>query len=140
MKRMIILLSAVLIATIIPTSNVFAFAIPDFFGGSISKVTYCPCAYDLAWIISVKDLVTHHTINVKYSLWESKIDANYNIFEPGPNVIGGFTAGYAQCLQQSGYYCKNNSSAPSPIIGVIDWVRGIGSSKYGAGSLTNGGL
>jgi len=98
-----------------------------FFGGTINKVTYCTCYYDPAVIVSVKDLVSRQTVNVKYSVFYSLLHANYNVFEQGVNVIGNYISGDTQCRNTSGYSCTNNSSSDK-VTGVISMVIGVGTS------------
>lgn len=104
-----------------------------YFGGRITKVTYCTCLYYPGIVLSVSDKASNQTVNVMYSPYSSQLRSNYNIYEPGPNVIGGFYPG-GQCLNQASYYCKPNSSAPKPLDGTIDWIRGIGTSLQGGSS------
>lgn len=55
------------------------------------------------------------------------------------NVLGGDWQG-GECLDTSGYYCKQNSDE-SQIDGTVDIIRGIGSSQEsGSGSDTGGSM
>lgn len=101
----------------------------DYFGGPITKVVYCTCVYYPGVVLTVKDRASKGEVNVMYSFWLSKLYENYNIWEQGPNVIGGFQKG-GSCLNQKGYYCTQNDEAKN-IDGTIDWVRGVGSSANG---------
>lgn len=99
-----------------------------FFGGKINKVTYCTCYYDPAVILEIKDYASNETVKVKYSLWTSKLRENYNIWESNIYVIGGYSDTVKEsCKDTIKLYCRTNSSA-SDQYGVIDYVRGIGSS------------
>lgn len=103
----------------------------DYFGGSIKKVVYCTCVYYPGEVLTVADKATNSDVHVMYNFWISKLYANYNIWEDGPNVIGGFQKG-GTCLNQKAYYCTQNEDAKD-IDGTIDWIRGIGSSGQGGG-------
>ena len=124
----------------------------DFWGGSIKKVTYCTCYYYPGEVMQVNDLTNSgggsggtggssgssgsgggggQTKNVFFSYFFSKLDENYNIWEAGPNTIGGYISGAGECLDTSGYYCRQNSSA-GQIDGMVDFIRGVGSSLEGS--------
>ena len=128
---------------LVPIKSVYALSF-GYFGGTITQTHFCTCLYDPAYIISVKDIKTKQTINLEYSFFFSMLYSNYNIWEAGPYVLGGYTPGTAVCLRQSGYYCTTDSGAPKPLAGMIDFVRGIGSSltggfSAGGGSFGGGG-
>lgn len=95
----------------------------DFFGGSITNVTYCTCSTSV--MLDINDKVTNNTLTVVYIPGVSRLYANYNIFTAGPNVIGGYWQGSAQCLIYSGNSCQSQGSPR----GTIDSIRGIGSSS-----------
>ena len=105
----------------------------NYFGGKITKVTYCTCLYYPGIVLSISDKASDQTVNVLYSPYTSQLRSNYNIYETGPYVLGGFYPG-GQCLDQATYYCKPSTSAPKPLDGTIDWLRGIGTSLQGGSS------
>jgi len=116
----------VLTTVLVPIKS--AYGSFGYFGGTITKTYLCTCLYYPAYVISIKDIKTKTTINVVYSLFFSRLYANYNIWESGPSVLGGYTPGTGVCLRQSGYWCTPDSNAPKPLAGMIDFIRGIGSS------------
>ena len=96
----------------------------NYFGGKITQVTYCTCYYDPAVVLTIADLASKNSIKVKYSLFFSRLDANFNIWEPSVSVLGGTSPGDTECRNTSGYSCSDSSNAQS----VVDFIRGIGSS------------
>ncbi len=124
------LVASILLGAIAGPQQALATATRTFFGGKVTKVTYCPCAYDFAVIITLDDIQgkQKQEVSLKWSIWSSTLHEYYNIWEKGVWVLGGFGPGDTECRQQSGYSCKKNSDAPSKIDGVIDTVRGIGTS------------
>jgi len=101
----------------------------DYYGGRINKVTYCTCYYDFGLVLEIQDKSRNNqTVKVFYSPYMSRLRANYNIWYAGPNVIGGYTMGSHQCKNTKGYVCTNSGTTAD---GIIDWIRGIGSSSSG---------
>jgi|GEM_PF-6431169 hypothetical protein len=97
------------------------------FGGRVTRVTYCPCVYYFGVVLTIDDVSTHQPLKLFYSIWFSRLWANYNIWAPlSQYVLGGYIPGAGVCLEQNGYYCKTVSGANPD--GMIDSVRGIGSS------------
>ena len=128
----VFILIVVIATVIIHSVNGVRAASHDYFGGSISKVTYCTCYYDPGVVLEIKDKSRNdQTINVFYSFFFSKLYEDYNIWESNPNTAGGYTEGVGECLDTSGYYCKQNSDAED-VDGMIDYTRGIGSSLEGS--------
>lgn len=110
-------------------NSVPAIGANSYFGGKVSKVTYCTCYYDFGVVIELDDYSNPSGMktNVFYSVWRSRLYANYNIWANlGQYVLGGMTPG-GSCKNTSGYYCSTNSSV-NKIDGTIDMIRGIGSS------------
>ncbi|MEN9649327.1 MAG: hypothetical protein RL094_294 [Candidatus Parcubacteria bacterium] len=97
-------------------------ASPDYFGGSITNVTYCTCSVSI--MLDIQDKVTNSTLTVLYTPGVSTLHANYNVFSSGPNVIGGYTPGGAQCQVYVGESCESEGNPR----GTIDYIRGIGTS------------
>ncbi len=117
-----------LISIFIASAMIFVAALPvhaGYYGGSIQNVTYCTCYYDFGVMLDIKDLASHKTIKVFYNPFYSLLRANYNIWEAGPNVIGGYTEGSKTCQTTSGYTCSSQGNAD----GIIDLIIGIGSSS-----------
>ncbi len=92
----------------------------QYFGGRISNVTYCTCSASV--MIDVQDKLRGY-VSVIYMPGVSRLYANYNVFTPGPNVIGGYTPG-GVCLIYSGTQC-NSQGAP---MGTINTIHGVGTS------------
>lgn len=105
-----------------------ASAAGTYFGGKVTQVVYCTCLYYPGVVITLDDYSSNHqTVKVFYSVWLSRLFANYNIWTAmNQYVIGGYIPGAGVCMNQSGYSCSTNSNA-SPD-GMIDMIRGIGSS------------
>lgn len=124
----------VIIATIVSVSLPFAASAAlslssavkkyDAYGGTITQMKYCSCVYDLAELVTIKDKVSGKELKIKYSLYYSTIHKYYALFKSSNVVGGGTTAGNLTCLQQSGYYCKDNGTADV----LVDLKRGIGTS------------
>lgn len=110
----------------------------DYYGGKISKVTYCTCWYSPGVVIEVDDKTTNQTIKLKYSAWEGLLRANYSIWTKGNCVIGGMLRSSPSCQDTSGYTCKDNNSVNN-IDGSIDYIRGIGSSSTQCEKSSGGG-
>jgi len=109
-----------------PRTNISGLGMHDYYGGKIKKVTYCTCYYDFGVVLEIEDKSRNNqTVKVFYSPYMSRLRANYNIWYAGPNVIGGYTIGSKQCKDTSGYTCKDGDTKAD---GIIDWIRGIGSS------------
>lgn len=100
----------------------------DYFGGQVTQVTYCPCVYYPGVVITITDYSNNRqTLKLFYSLWLSRLWANYNIWAGEDQyVLGGYIPHAGVCLEQNGYYCKSKSDANPD--GMIDMIRGIGSS------------
>ncbi len=96
----------------------------DYFGGSITNVTYCTCSGGL--LLYIQDKVTSSQKQLLFQFGQSKLHANYNIYTSGPNVIGGFSQGGGQCEVYEGEECESQGNPQ----GTIDYIRGIGTSSY----------
>lgn len=97
--------------------------VADFFGGSITQVTYCTCSAGV--LLYVQDLATKSVLPVVYQYGVSVLHANYNVFSSGVNVIGGYTPG-GQCLVYAGTSCSTGGTPT----GTIDTIRGVGTSSF----------
>lgn len=118
-----------LISFLIVWVMAFAAASPahaSYYGGSIQNVTYCTCYYDFGVMLDIKDLASNKIIKVFYSPLYSLLRANFNIWEAGPNVIGGYNPTPKTCQVTSGYTCSSNGNAD----GIIDLIIGIGTSSH----------
>lgn len=102
-------------------------SVSTFYGGQIQQVTYCTCYYDLATVIKVKDLATNQDINLKYSIYQSRLFSQYNIWTQNNCVVGSYTRGSAKCQDTKGYYCQDNTTVANAD-GTINMLPGIGTS------------
>lgn len=99
----------------------------DYFGGKVTQVEYCPCVYYFGVVLTIDDVGTHQSLKLFYSIWFSRLWANYNIWSSASQyVLGGYIPGAGVCLEQDGYYCQTKSGVNPD--GMIDFIRGIGSS------------
>lgn len=97
----------------------------DYYGGSIQSVTYCTCSASI--LLYVWDLTTKSMVQILYTPGISSLRSYYNIFIPGPNVIGGMTLGGGVCEVVTGDTCTQQGNPQ----GIIDFLRGIGTSLIG---------
>ncbi|MEK7607472.1 MAG: hypothetical protein AAB484_00905 [Patescibacteria group bacterium] len=96
------------------------------FGGKITSIEKCTCLYDLATVVTIDDVATKKSLNLKYSVYYSKLRPHYNIFTKGAYILGGGTKkGVLACLNQKSYYCDSSSTK---INAIIDSTRGVGTS------------
>lgn len=94
------------------------------FGGRITYVQYCTCTNFILLFIFDNDLKS--IVQLLYIPGVSKLFQAYNVFEPGPQVLGGYIPGGTPCIVNSGGDCV-------PIglpIGVIDTLRGVGTTLH----------
>lgn len=97
--------------------------IRNVFGGRISYVQYCTCSTFI--LLFIYDVDLKSVIQLLYIPGVSTLKDAYNIFRVGPQVLGGYTPGGGACMVYAGTSCV---SIGTPI-GIIDTLRGIGSSK-----------
>lgn len=97
-------------------------AMPGF-GGRLVYVQYCTCTAFL--LLFIYDNDKKMVIQLMYIPGYSKLLSQYNIFASyGQQVLGGYTYGATGCYVYAGTSCVS-IGAP---IGIIDAIRGIGSS------------
>ena len=95
------------------------------YGGKITKVTYCTCYYDFGVMLEIQDKSNNNMpLKVFYNPYISKLWANYNIWQAGPQVVGAYTQDSHQCKMTKSYYCNTEDTTS----GTIDSIKGIGSS------------
>jgi len=95
--------------------------IRDVFGGNIVYVQYCTCEAMIMAYIYDYDLKS--TIQLMYIPGVSTLYEMYNVFEPGPLVLGGQQIASIPCLVYDGEECDNYGTAQ----GLID-PRGVGTT------------
>jgi hypothetical protein len=95
----------------------------DFFGGSITQVTYCTCSGGI--LLAIQDKVTNGTKQLFFQYGLSTLHANYNIYTTNVNVIGGFYQSGGSCQIYAGTSCTTEGSYQ----GIIDTIRGVGTSS-----------
>jgi peptidoglycan hydrolase-like protein with peptidoglycan-binding domain len=101
-------------------SSASSAAMPSF-GGRIVFVQYCTCtAFILLYVLDTRKVV----LPLLYIPGYSKLLMNYNIWYPGPQVLGGYTYGGPPCLVYAGTACVTVGQP----VGIIDAIRGVGSS------------
>lgn len=101
----------------------------DYYGGKINKVTYCTCYYNFGVMLEIQDKSNNDkTLKIFYNPFISRLWANWNIWTAGPYVIGGYWPMSWSCEMTSGYYCRREDTTS----GIIDSIKGIGSSMNGA--------
>lgn len=138
-----------------------------YWGGHISKVTYCTCYYSFGIILKIKEKSSSNSsgaggaggstgggaggasggssaggsqdLKVVYQILISTLRANYNIFKAGANTIGGWTQTSFTCEDTSGYSCTSSSSETDSIDKRIDFLRGIGTSGANSDDYQGGG-
>lgn len=92
------------------------------FGGRIVSVVYCTC--DASILLFVFDVDLKTAVQLLYIPGFSTLYTAYNVFQPGPLVLGGYIQSGVPCLVVSGSSCV---SVGAPI-GIIDFLRGVGTS------------
>lgn len=92
----------------------------QYFGGRITMVTYCTCSASI--LLDIQDY-TRGYVSVLYTPGVSRLYANYQVFSPGPSVIGGYVSG-GTCQVYSGTQCNSQGSP----MGTINTIHGIGTS------------
>lgn len=91
------------------------------FGGRIVYVQYCTCStFILLYVFDTRKV----TLPLLYIPGYSKLLKDYNIWIPGPLVLGGYTYGGPPCMIYAGTSCV---SVGQPV-GIIDAIRGVGTS------------
>jgi hypothetical protein len=135
MRKTAVLILLVLVFIFFAEQQVSAFGISKSgaFGGKITNIEFCSCLYDFGSIITIDDVATGRSLNLKYMLYSvsppffSLLRPNYNILKTGVNILGGATKlGILSCLNQKTYYCD---SSGTQVDGIIDNIRGVGTSK-----------
>ena len=96
-------------------------ALPGF-GGRIVYVQYCTCTAFV--LLFIYDFDKKSVIQLMYIPGYSRLLSQYNIWESGPLVLGGYTYGSSACYVYAGEDCVTVGTP----IGIIDAVRGIGTS------------
>ena len=92
------------------------------FGGRIVYATPCTCSFGV-WLIIVFDYRTMSPLNLVYIPGVSMLYAYYNIFTPGPSILGTYTPSSGQCWFYVGLGCS-----PYPTIGNLNFLPGTGVS------------
>jgi hypothetical protein len=98
----------------------------DYFGGTITQTKVCTCPTDLRTLITVDDYASGQSIDMFYSPYTSKLNANFNVWSTGVYVIGGLKQGGGDCEMYQGEECSAEGSANY----TIDNIRGVGTSMY----------
>jgi hypothetical protein len=93
----------------------------DNFGGQITNITYCTCSD--GQLLDIED-VRGESKSLFFMYGYSKLYENYNIFSSGVNVIGGYDMSSMECEVYNGESCSTEGTAT----GIIDSIRGIGTS------------
>lgn len=84
------------------------------FGGKIVVSNLCTCSG--SWGIKVGPPVSGNFI---YQVGASQLFREYQIFHPGPWVVG-IASGYAPCMQVRGNSCVNDEQVPGgPVIMMV---------------------
>jgi hypothetical protein len=97
----------------------------DFYGGPITNVTYCTCPYDFGVMLTIEDKSQNGQIlKIFYDPYTSLLRAYYNIWKPGPQVLGAYIPSPQACEMISihGCYIYDMTS------GTIDSIKGIGTT------------
>jgi hypothetical protein len=92
------------------------------FGGQITQVTYCTCSASI--LLGIQDIATNQNMQTMFYYGISTLRANYNIFTPGINVIGGVYPSGGSCLVYAGTSCSTEGTAQY----TIDTLRGVGTA------------
>jgi len=92
------------------------------FGGKITYVFYCTCM--ASYLLYIYDFDLKSVIQLMFIPGVSTLHQKYNVYAPGPTVLGGYTQGSIGCYYYAGTSC---SSWGSPT-GVIDTLRGVGTT------------
>lgn len=87
-------------------------------GGPITSVFYCPCSANLAIVVGPP-----YAGIFMYEPGFSDLKAFYQIFRPGPEVLGSYVPGGA-CMMFIPYGCAPMATP----IGTIDDLIGVGTS------------
>lgn len=92
------------------------------FGGYITFVQYCTCEASILLFIFDKDLKS--VIQLLYIPGVSTLKSQYNVFSPGPTVLGGYYQSGVPCLVYDGESCESWGTPT----GIIDTLRGVGTT------------
>ncbi len=108
---------------ILSTPNTTQAQIPV--GGRIIWSYECGCSG--GWMFFVLDSYSKSTVPLVFQFGVSRLNANYNIFSRGVNVLGSYTPG-GICLRAS----EGCTSSKIPPIGTISTygMPGIGTSSF----------
>ena len=105
-------------------------SVQSHFGGNVTDYHYCTCVYGAHnTVITIMDKMTNSSLTVSFQPGVSMLKMNYTPTQ-GQTVLGGYNKVSASCMDQSGYYCTNYAHQPT---GIIDMIRGIGSTSSGGG-------
>jgi len=99
-----------------------------YYGGEITKVTYCTCYYDFGVMLEIKNKLMNKSteqIKIFYNPLTSKLRAYYNIWKSGPQVLGAYIPDNHQCKMTKSYYCTTEDTTK----GTIDSIKGIGTTS-----------
>ena len=108
------------------------------FGGQVLKVTYCTCPSELgASALTLLDPTggTTQMTNVKFSPLMSKLNLNNNVWTTNACVLGGHNSTPTNCMVIAGTSCSD--SGVQPILGTVDFIRGIGTTASAGCTLNN---
>ncbi len=94
----------------------------DVFGGKITYVQYCTCTDYI--LLFIYDFDIKSVIQMLYIPGMSTLYSDYNVFEAGPQVLGGYIRAQIPCWIIAGDDCAQFGSP----IGYIDTLRGVGTT------------
>ncbi len=92
------------------------------FGGRIVYVQYCTCTAFI--LLFIYDVDLKSVIQLLYIPGVSRLFQAYNVFQPGPQVLGGYIQSGVPCMVYAGTSCVQVGSPT----GIIDFLRGVGTS------------
>ena len=104
------------------SSSASSAGVSTVFGGRITYVQYCTCTSFILLFIYDNDLKS--VIQLLYVPGLSRLYEEYNVFEAGPQVLGGYTMGSTPCMVYAGEDCVQFGSPT----GIIDTLRGVGTT------------
>ncbi len=81
----------------------------SYFGGNVTNVTYCTCDTPMDLMLDIND-VRGGKISLMFKFGQSTLYANYNIWMPGPNVLGSYMQGGGQCQVGTQPECTSEGS------------------------------
>ena len=102
-------------------------ATTKYYGGPITKVTYCTCYYNPGVMLEIKDKSNkNQPLKIFYSPFKSLLRAYYNVWHVGPQVLGAYTPRPYGCEMTTSWGCSLYDVAS----GVIDSIKGIGTTAH----------